>query len=164
MFRIPIQKKQTCPTPCNPSMMVSGNAWKSGNLNFSTTRIIYLNLLVTCFLVYNYYTASIASSRMTKQIFKINDSLHELSKLGLKMASEPMSTTDVEKSWETEMLYNNSWKSIPDEERFIPAGQGWKKVQNGDFAYNTHPDIGYSIISRTFTNQEICARFICKTH
>lgn len=31
-----------------------------------------------------------------------------------------------------------------------------KLVQNGGFAYHTHPDVSYPIINKYFSNREIC--------
>lgn len=56
----------------------------------NATRSLYLNLVLMCFIIYTYYSASIVSTRLNDSITKINDSLNELSKLNMKMSSEPM--------------------------------------------------------------------------
>lgn len=64
-----------------------GTNLKMDNLS---TRLAFLCIMTTSLLIYNYYSTSIVSSRLNEQVFKINDSLNELSKTKLKMASEWM--------------------------------------------------------------------------
>lgn len=40
--------------------------------------------------MYNYYSASVVSARLDEPIYKINDSLVEMAKMGMGMASERM--------------------------------------------------------------------------
>lgn len=55
-----------------------------------STRITFFSTLLFSLLMYNYYSASVVSARLDEPIFKINDSLEELGKLRMKMASEQM--------------------------------------------------------------------------
>ena len=59
-------------------------------MGFISTRIAFLFILIFNILVYNYYSASVVTARLSEPIVKINDSLNELSKTGLQVASEPI--------------------------------------------------------------------------
>lgn len=56
----------------------------------ASTRMVALTILTFSYILYNYYSASIVSNRLSEIIPKINDSLNELSKLSIPMSSEPM--------------------------------------------------------------------------
>lgn len=58
--------------------------------------------------------------------------------------------------WETESLYNHSWKKIPESKQFTSLEHGVQKVQKGYYAYHADPDNIYPIIEKTFSNKEIC--------
>lgn len=55
-----------------------------------STRVAYLSILIFGFLIYNYYSAGVVSARLNEPIFKVNDSLNQLSNLPLKLSSEFM--------------------------------------------------------------------------
>lgn len=59
-------------------------------LNQISSRITFLCIMVYSYLMYNYYSACVVSARLSEPIIKINDSLNELAKTGLKVASEPL--------------------------------------------------------------------------
>lgn len=59
-------------------------------MSSASTRVAFFFILISSYLLYNYYSSSIVSARLNEPIFKINDSLVELGKLELKMASEWM--------------------------------------------------------------------------
>lgn len=54
------------------------------------------------------------------------------------------------------MIYNNSWKKIPEDQKFVQPPEGIRQLQKGFYAYHTHPDFIYPIIERLFSNREIC--------
>lgn len=56
-----------------------------------STRIVFLSVMTFSLVMYDYYSACVVSARLDEPIYKINDSLVELGKLNLKMASERMS-------------------------------------------------------------------------
>lgn len=127
--------------------------------NFST-RIVFIHVLLFSLLLYNYYSASIVSTRLNEPIFKINDSLIELSKTDLKLASEPMIyfnfLINSLPPTEIEQFYENRWLQIPDEKKFMYPEEAVPLIKKGGFAYHTHPDISYPLISKTFSFREIC--------
>ena len=53
-----------------------------------STRIAFLFIMIFSLLLYNYYSASVVSTRFNEPIFKINDSLSRLASTNLKFASE----------------------------------------------------------------------------
>lgn len=53
-----------------------------------STRSAFLSIMVSSLLLYNYYSATIVSVRLSEPILKMNDSLIELSKSNFKFASE----------------------------------------------------------------------------
>lgn len=59
-------------------------------MNNVSTRIAFYFILIFNFLMYNYYSASIVTARLNEPIFKLNDSLSQLAKTNLKVASEWM--------------------------------------------------------------------------
>jgi hypothetical protein len=59
-------------------------------MNHISTRIAFLCIMIFSYIFCNYYSASVVSVRLNEPIFKINDSLNELAKTDLKVASESM--------------------------------------------------------------------------
>lgn len=64
-----------------------GCDYKIKNTN---TRLVYCYIFFMCFLMFNYYGASLASIRIGGSIMRFNDSLKELTLLHFKMSSEKM--------------------------------------------------------------------------
>lgn len=56
--------------------------------NKSYYRMVFLSTMMFSILMYNYYSASIISSRLNEPLNKMNDSLYSLSKSDMKLASE----------------------------------------------------------------------------
>ncbi|XP_016843278.1 ionotropic receptor 75a isoform X1 [Nasonia vitripennis] len=125
-----------------------------------STRILFLYLMIFSLLTYNYYSASIVSARLNEPIFKINDSLNELAKTKLKLASEPMIYFNFimrrVPPRELEFFYKTKWLTIPEDDKFMYPEKAIRLVQQGGFAYHTHPDVGYPLIDRIFSFREIC--------
>ncbi|XP_058794787.1 ionotropic receptor 75a-like [Phymastichus coffea] len=130
------------------------------NLNRISTRIVFIHLMIFSILTYTYYSASIVSTRLNEPILKINDSLNELGKLELKMASEPMIYFNFifnrVTAWDKKVFVEDKWMKIPEPEQFMYPEKAMTLVRKGGFAYHTHPDVSYPIIDKTFTFREIC--------
>ncbi|XP_043464553.1 uncharacterized protein LOC122499990 [Leptopilina heterotoma] len=119
----------------------------------------FLSTMMFSLLMYNYYSASIISSRLNEPLNKMNDSLYSLSKSDMKLASEHqiyleyfLQGTD----WETKTFYRNKWLKIPELQRYLLPREGINLVQQGKIAYHTDPIVGYPLIGKLFDNQEIC--------
>ena len=54
-----------------------------------SSRIAFLQTMLFSLLIYNYYSASVVSARLSEPLEKINDSLNELAKTSLKFGAEP---------------------------------------------------------------------------
>lgn len=63
-------------------------------MDYISTRIAFFSIMTFSLLIFNYYSAGVVSARFNEPILKINDSLSELSKLPLKVASEYMTYFD----------------------------------------------------------------------
>lgn len=55
-----------------------------------STRIAFFFTMIFSLVIYDYYSALVVSARLDEPIYKINDSLVEMAKLRLVMASERM--------------------------------------------------------------------------
>ncbi|KAL7300327.1 hypothetical protein TKK_0006954 [Trichogramma kaykai] len=89
----------------------------------------------------------------------MNDSLNELSKTNLQMATEPMIYFDFLlkrlPSWEQQFFYNQRWLPVPADKKFMYPEDAIPLVKKGELAYHTQPDVGYPIIDKTFNFREI---------
>ncbi|XP_058798949.1 ionotropic receptor 75a-like [Phymastichus coffea] len=124
-----------------------------------STRITFFFIMIFSLLTYNYYSAGVVSARFNEPIVKINDSLSELSKLPVTVASEYMTYFDyhVKKNdWEMKIFYVKRWSLVSEKNRFLPPEEGLPLVKLGGFAYHTHPDVAYPFIERHFENREVC--------
>ncbi|XP_022830857.1 uncharacterized protein LOC111359510 [Spodoptera litura] len=139
-----------------------------GTKRISTAR--KATILVTglsCVLLYNYYTSSVVSWLLNGPPPSIN-SLKELLESPLELIYEDIGYT---RSWlQTPTYYfNGKNAAIEDELRkkkvfnkkkdsplLVPLVQGIKMVQNGGFAYHTEVNSANALISRTFTQSDLC--------
>ncbi|XP_014233542.1 uncharacterized protein LOC106656896 isoform X1 [Trichogramma pretiosum] len=124
-----------------------------------STRIAFFHIMIFSYLFYNYYSASIVSARLNEPVFKINDSLNEMSKLNMKLASEWMVYFELfikKVDWDIQTFYNKTWSAIPEAEQFMLPEKAMHFVQRGGFAYHAHPDVSYPFINRFFSNKQIC--------
>lgn len=149
-----------------------------------STRIYFITIMMSCLMIFNYYSSCVISARLNDQIIKMNDSLNELSKSGLKVATESMNYFDtlikvrgheivfitklqtVElyfvsngqqgPEWEVKQFYEKIWRHVPPVDQFLDPIKGMLLAKKGGFAYHTHPEIGYFLASRYFDNNEIC--------
>ncbi|XP_023317368.1 uncharacterized protein LOC111694245 [Trichogramma pretiosum] len=163
-FSFLYETRKTSDALCSNSfIVVIGTFCQQGtniNMDKHATRIVYIHLLFFCFITYNYYSASIVSARLNEPIIKMNDSLNELSKTNLQMATEPMIYFDFLLKrlppWEQQFFYKQRWLSVPEDKKFMYPEEAMPLVKKGELAYHTHPDVGYPVIDRTFNFREIC--------
>ncbi|XP_051157048.1 glutamate receptor ionotropic, kainate 1-like [Leptopilina boulardi] len=127
--------------------------------NKSYYRISFISTMIFSLLMYNYYSASIISSRLNEPLNKMNDSLLSLSKSEMKIASEHQIYLDYflqGKDWETKTFYKKKWLKIPKAKRYLLPSEGIRQVLDGKIAYHTDPIVGYPLIGKLFNNQQIC--------
>ncbi|KAF9413492.1 hypothetical protein HW555_008287, partial [Spodoptera exigua] len=139
-----------------------------GTQRISTARKV--TILVTglsCVLIYNYYTSSVVSWLLNGPPPSIN-SLKELLESPLELIYEDIGYT---RSWlqNPSYYYNGKNAAIEDELRkkkvfnkkkgsplLVPLVQGIKMVQDGGYAYHTEVNSANALISRTFTQSDLC--------
>ncbi|XP_058794988.1 ionotropic receptor 75a-like [Phymastichus coffea] len=125
----------------------------------SPIRIAFLFVMIFSLLIYNYYSASVVSVRLDDSTARINDSLVQLGKLNLRMATEDMVYLGFflkKADWDTTTFYENYWKKIPESKQYLVPEVGMSLVRKGGFAYHTHVEIAYLYIDRFFEHREIC--------
>ncbi|KAJ8673009.1 hypothetical protein QAD02_004270 [Eretmocerus hayati] len=128
-------------------------------ITHASSRIAFLQTMVFSLLIYNYYSASVVSARLSEPLEKINDSLNELAKTNLKFGAEPSLYFNffIKRSdWEAQQFYYKKWVKVPEEEKFLPASAGIKRILQGDFAYHIDVNVAYPQIERLFNNEETC--------
>lgn len=133
---------------------------------FLSTRFALLNLAFCGLMVFNYYSASLVSARLSEPLQTINDSLNELSKLDFKFASErsPYFTYLLyNHGWEGDQFIKRRWEHIPESEKFIPPVEGIQKILSGEYAYHSDPVRMYNFITKYKTNCKKCI-FMTKGH
>ncbi|XP_011502568.1 PREDICTED: uncharacterized protein LOC105365964 [Ceratosolen solmsi marchali] len=146
----------------NSSLTIIGALCQQGTymqMMHLSTRIVFFFIMMFSLLISNYYSACIVSTRLAQPIYKINDSLNELTKLHLKMSSEWMVYIQFFfniQNWEIQQFYHNYWLKLPESLRYMEPETGIRLVQKGGFAYHTHPDISYPYIEKLLDNREIC--------
>lgn len=83
-----------------------------------STRLAFLCVMMSSLLIYDYYSASVVSVRLNEPVYKMNDSLIELSKSNFKFASEWVVYFDfimkVRMSTFPVFYFQNTNKLIPD--------------------------------------------------
>ncbi|XP_023316838.1 uncharacterized protein LOC111694150 [Trichogramma pretiosum] len=124
-----------------------------------SSRIAFLQTMLFSLLIYNYYSASVVSARLSEPLEKINDSLNELAKTNLKFGAEPSLYFNffIKRSdWEAQQFYYKQWVKVPENERFMEAIVGIKRILQGDFAYHIDVNAAFPVIERLFDNQQIC--------
>ncbi|XP_058796516.1 ionotropic receptor 75a-like [Phymastichus coffea] len=124
-----------------------------------STRVAFLSVLIFSLLVYNYYSACVVSARLDEPIVKISDSLEELGKLHLRMASERMfylSFYFASPDKQTKKFHEQYWFKIPEAQQFLDPDVAIELVRRGHLAYHVHPDVAYALIEKHYDNREIC--------
>ncbi|OXU31793.1 hypothetical protein TSAR_009461, partial [Trichomalopsis sarcophagae] len=122
-------------------------------------RIAFLQTMLFSLLIYNYYSASVVSARLSEPLEKINDSLNELAKTSLKFGAEPSLYFNffIKRSdWEAQQFYYKRWIKVPENEKFMSPAIGIRRILQGDFAYHTDVNVAYPMIEKLFDNQQTC--------
>ncbi|XP_063982985.1 ionotropic receptor 75a-like isoform X1 [Diachasmimorpha longicaudata] len=128
---------------------------------FYSGRITFLSLFFWALLLYQFYSASIVSSLMTppprwiKTIKDLSDSDVEVG-----AREHPYFHNYFEKITDPDSvdLYNRKMKSpTKNPNGFLPVNQGFKRVQEGGYAFITESAVTYQILHDTFSEDEICA-------
>lgn len=123
-------------------------------------RFVFITLLATSILIYNYYTSSIISYLLSQPPEAFH-TLDELGHSGLEIGIEnlPYTITWFQIMNDSDVQYIYKHKVYPPGAKafnIYPIEEGIAKVKQGGFAYHTQLDTGYPIISRTFDQDAIC--------
>ncbi|XP_058794788.1 ionotropic receptor 75a-like [Phymastichus coffea] len=142
-------------------MMIGALCQQSSDIEMTriSTRIIFIFVMIFSLLLYNYYSTSIVSARLDEPIYKINDSLVEMGKMHMKIASENIVYIEYFfrlPYWETKIFFRDHWSKVPESKRFMDPEIGVPLVRKGSFAYHAHPEAIYPLIDKLFNNREIC--------
>ncbi|KAJ8664943.1 hypothetical protein QAD02_006605 [Eretmocerus hayati] len=146
----------------NSFLMTIGALCQQGSnerIHLISSRMAFICIMIYSFLIYNFYSAIIVSTRLNEPISMINDSLTAMARENFKYASHWMPYFELFiKAPDAEIVaFNNKvWSHIPKSERFLEPSQGLSLVQQGGFAYHMHPYDGYPFIARNFGDREIC--------
>nr|WGC55098.1 ionotropic receptor 6 [Psyttalia incisi] len=129
--------------------------------NFYSGRITFLSLFFWALLLYQFYSASIVSSLMTPPPRWIK-SIKDLSESDVEVGARehPYFHNFFEKMTDPDCieLYNRKMKSATkNPNNFLQVDRGFKKVQDGGYAFITESAVTYQILHDTFTEDEICA-------
>ncbi|XP_015118011.1 ionotropic receptor 75a [Diachasma alloeum] len=125
---------------------------------FFSGRIIFLSLFFWALLLYQFYSASIVSSLMTvpprwiKTIKDLSDSDFQVGSHFVQYYHNLFKTSTDPDVIE---LYNRKIKSHPNS--FLSVEEGFRKVQDGGYAYLTETTATYPVLTSTFSEDQICA-------
>ncbi|KAJ8673365.1 hypothetical protein QAD02_004627 [Eretmocerus hayati] len=124
-----------------------------------STRLFFLSISIYSYVMYTYYSCSVVSARLDEPIFKINDSLNQMSKLRLKLGSEWFAAAEFfikgdDKEHQT--FFDNHWSKLPEDKKFLSPEAGIQLVKDGGFAYHTRPEASYPIVEKNLNNREVC--------
>ncbi|XP_076231263.1 uncharacterized protein LOC143177283 [Calliopsis andreniformis] len=131
--------------------------------NFSPRRLanrIALSLLtIHSWIMYNYYSGSIVSARLSEPLDMMEDSVTVLADSNLKIAAEAVPYLNYflyKLNWESDYFRKKRWDPLPESKRYLPIEEGIKQVSQGILAYHTDPNTAYPYVERMFDSNKIC--------
>jgi len=147
-------------------------------------RVAFLQIVIFNWIMYNYYSASIVSARLSEPLDMMEDSVTVLADSNLKIAAEAVPylnyflyvrmlesyTRNVSRklltllgsffqklNWESDYFRKKRWDPLPESKRYLPLEEGMKQVSEGILAYHTDPNTAYPYVERMFDQDKICA-------
>ncbi|KAL0105244.1 hypothetical protein PUN28_016714 [Cardiocondyla obscurior] len=123
-------------------------------------RIALLQIVIFNWLMYNYYSASIVSARLSEPLDMMEDDVTVLADSDLKIAAEAVPYLNYflyKLSSESNYFRKKRWDPLPEAKRYLPIEEGMKQVSEGTLAYHTDPNTAYPYIEKTFEPNKICA-------
>ncbi|XP_014475985.1 PREDICTED: uncharacterized protein LOC106745165 [Dinoponera quadriceps] len=124
------------------------------------SRIALLQILMFNWIMYNYYSASIVSARLSEPLDKMEDSVTVLADSKLRIAAEAVPYLNYflyKLNWESNYFRKKRWDPLPEAQRYLPLEEGMQLVSDGVLAYHTDPNTAYPYIERMFDANKICA-------
>ncbi|KAK2583492.1 hypothetical protein KPH14_009455 [Odynerus spinipes] len=122
-------------------------------------RIAVVQILLFSWMMYNYYSCSIVSARLSEPFDKIEDSVAVLADTHMRIAAEavPYLNYLLKKwNWESDYFRKKRWDPLPQSKRYLPIEEGIKQVGQGILAYHTDPNTAYPYIEKMFDSSQIC--------
>ncbi|XP_011328980.1 ionotropic receptor 75a [Ooceraea biroi] len=122
-------------------------------------RIALLQILVFTWLMFNYYSGSIVSARLSEPLDKMEDDVTTLADSKIKIAAEAVPYLNYflyKLNSESNYFRKKRWDSLPESKRYMPIEEGMKEVSEGTLAYHTDPNTAYPYVERMFDPNKIC--------
>ncbi|XP_043677423.1 ionotropic receptor 75a-like [Vespula pensylvanica] len=122
-------------------------------------RIAVVQILLFSWMMYNYYSCSIVSARLSEPFDKIEDSVAVLADTHMRIAAEavPYLNYLLKKwNWESDYFRKKRWDPLPLSKRYLPIEEGIRQVGQGILAYHTDPNTAYPYIEKMFDSSQIC--------
>ncbi|XP_018339201.1 PREDICTED: uncharacterized protein LOC108746756 [Trachymyrmex septentrionalis] len=123
-------------------------------------RIALLQILMFNWIMFNYYSGSIVSARLSEPLDMMEDDVTVLADSNLKIAAEAVPYLNYflyKLSSESNYFRKKRWDPLPESKRYLPIEEGMKQVSEGILAYHTDPNTAYPYIEKMFDPNKICA-------
>ncbi|XP_043793539.1 ionotropic receptor 75a-like [Apis laboriosa] len=123
------------------------------------SRIALFQIIVHSWIMYNYYSASIVSARLSEPLDMMEDSVIVLADSNLKIAAEAVPYLKYflyNLNWESDYFRKKRWDPLPESKRYLPIEEGIRQVGQGILAYHTDPNTAYPFVERMFDSNKIC--------
>ncbi|XP_043262966.1 ionotropic receptor 75a-like [Colletes gigas] len=123
------------------------------------SRIALFQLSIHCWIMYNYYSASIVSARLSEPLDMMEDSVTVLADSNLRIAVEAVPYLNYflyKLNWESDYFRKKRWDPLPESKRYLPIEEGIRQVSQGILAYHTDPNTAYPYVERMFDSNKIC--------
>ncbi|XP_025989808.1 ionotropic receptor 75a isoform X3 [Solenopsis invicta] len=123
-------------------------------------RIAFLQILLFNWIMYNYYSGSIVSARLSEPLDMMEDDVTVLADSDLKIAAEAVPYLNYflyKLSEESTYFRKKRWDPLPESKRYLPLEEGMKQVSEGTLAYHTDPNTAYPYVEQMFDPSKICA-------
>ncbi|PBC29009.1 hypothetical protein APICC_09986 [Apis cerana cerana] len=123
------------------------------------SRIALFQITIHSWIMYNYYSASIVSARLSEPLDMMEDSVTVLADSNLKIAAEAVPYLNYflyNLNWESDYFRKKRWDPLPESKRYLPIEEGIKQVGQGILAYHTDPNTAYPYVERMFDSNKIC--------
>ncbi|XP_076294007.1 ionotropic receptor 75a [Lasioglossum baleicum] len=124
------------------------------------SRIALFQITIQSWIMYNYYSGSIVSARLSEPLDMMEDSVTVLADSNLKIAAEAVPYLNYflyKLNWESDYFRKKRWDPLPESKRYLPIEEGIKQVSEGVLAYHTDPNTAYPYVERMFDSNKICA-------
>ncbi|XP_078050358.1 ionotropic receptor 75a [Augochlora pura] len=124
------------------------------------SRIALFQITIQSWIMYNYYSGSIVSARLSEPLDMMEDSVTVLADSNLKIAAEAVPYLNYflyKLNWESDYFRKKRWDPLPESKRYLPIEEGIKQVSEGVLAYHTDPNTAYPYVERMFDSNQICA-------